>query len=56
LIIGIEGPDLDAFITELGTAISQIQPAVMLHEGISKAYSQKKAMATKQPGVMSLQE
>ena len=50
LIIGIDGPDLDSFISALGLAISQIAPATMLHEGIAKAYKQKKSIALAQPG------
>jgi 2,5-dioxopentanoate dehydrogenase len=51
LIIGIAGPELDAFTLALGTAISQIPSSKMLHEGISNAYVQKKSMAAEQPGV-----
>jgi len=50
LIIGIKGPDLDSFTAALGSAISQIAPGTMLHEGIAKAYHQKKSLALSQPG------
>jgi NADP-dependent aldehyde dehydrogenase len=50
LIIGIDGSDLDNFISALGIAISQVPPATMLHEGIAKAYQQKKSLALSQSG------
>lgn len=51
LIIGIEGNALQTFIHELGTAIQQINAAPMLHDGIVKAYNQKKEIALLQEGV-----
>jgi len=45
LIVGIEGKDLDLFIEELGTAISKAVPGTMLHPGIAKAYTEKRAAA-----------
>lgn len=50
LIIGVEGPDLDSFISELGRAISAIEPATMLHAGIAAAYAEKKTRALAQEG------
>ena len=50
LIIGVDGPDLYNFTSALGLAISQIAPATMLHEGIAKAYVQKKSIALAQSG------
>ena len=50
LIMGIKGPDLDSFMAALGSAISQIASGTMLHEGIAKAYHQKKSLALAQPG------
>jgi 2,5-dioxopentanoate dehydrogenase len=50
LIIGINSPELDDFISSLGNAISQIPPATMLHEGIARAYQQKKSQALAQAG------
>lgn len=54
LIIGIDGQDLNSFVAALGFAISQIAPAKMLHEGIAKAYQQKKSEALSQPGTSLL--
>jgi 2,5-dioxopentanoate dehydrogenase len=45
LIFGIAGPDLDRFVTSLGSAILNIAPANMLHEGIAKAYASNRAAA-----------
>jgi NADP-dependent aldehyde dehydrogenase len=45
LIIGIEGPDLDLFMEELGTAIAAATPGTMLHPGIAKAYAEKRGAA-----------
>jgi 2,5-dioxopentanoate dehydrogenase len=45
LMIGIEGPDLDLFIEELGAAIANATPGTMLHPGIAKAYTEKRGAA-----------
>jgi alpha-ketoglutaric semialdehyde dehydrogenase len=45
LIIGIEGPDLDLFIEELGESITSAVPGTMLHPGIAKAYTEKRGAA-----------
>ena len=45
LIFGIAGPDLDRFVDSLGSAIVNIAPATMLHEGIAKAYAANRAAA-----------
>jgi len=45
LIVGIEGKDLDLFIEELGAAIGKATPGTMLHPGIAKAYTEKRAAA-----------
>ena len=50
LIIGVNSPELEDFISALGTAMSQVPPATMLHEGIAKAYQQKKSQALAQAG------
>jgi NADP-dependent aldehyde dehydrogenase len=50
LIIGVEGPALDDFMAELGTAISGIGSAPMLHAGIAAAYTEKKTLALSQDG------
>ncbi len=54
LIIGIEGEALDQFITALGEEIKNIMPGKMLHEGIMKAYNEKRSKALEQQGVETL--
>lgn len=51
LIIGIEGEELKIFTHDLGKAIQKIQPATMLHNGIAKAYAEKKETALMQDEV-----
>ncbi len=51
LIIGIESDSLKTFIHDLGKAIQQIAPGPMLHEGIVKAYKDKKGNALLQEDV-----
>jgi alpha-ketoglutaric semialdehyde dehydrogenase len=54
LIIGIEGPDLDLFIEELGAAIASAAPGTMLHPGIAKAYTEKRSAALAQQDVATI--
>jgi 2,5-dioxopentanoate dehydrogenase len=54
LLIGIEGPDLDLFIKELGTAITAANPGAMLHPGIAKAYTEKRGAALAQTDVATI--
>ncbi|MEI7470726.1 MAG: aldehyde dehydrogenase (NADP(+)) [Chitinophagaceae bacterium] len=51
LIIGIESAALQKFIHDLGKAIQQIAASKMLHNGIIKAYKEKKAAALLQEDV-----
>ena len=51
LIIGIEGNDLQVFITKLGKEIEKISPAKMLHPGIAKAFDEKRGKALDQNNV-----
>lgn len=51
LIIGIESEELKTFTHDLGKAIQKIQPGVMLHTGIAKAYAEKKETALMQDEV-----
>ena len=51
LIIGLESDDLQNFINTLGEEISHVQPATMLHPGIAKGYSEKRAAALSQNDV-----
>jgi NADP-dependent aldehyde dehydrogenase len=54
LIIGIEGPNLDLFIEELGAAIASATPGTMLHPGIAKAYTEKRGAALAQQDVATV--
>ncbi|MFI5157014.1 MAG: aldehyde dehydrogenase (NADP(+)), partial [Chitinophagales bacterium] len=51
LVIGLDGPDLNEFIELLGGEISKIAPGTMLHPGIAKSFSEKKALALAQKEV-----
>ncbi|MDP4283437.1 MAG: aldehyde dehydrogenase (NADP(+)) [Bacteroidota bacterium] len=54
LIIGIEGDDLQKFITTLGKEIEQVTPEKMLHPGIAKAFDQKRNTALHQNKVSTV--
>jgi NADP-dependent aldehyde dehydrogenase len=54
LLLGVEGPELDAFIQELGAAIEKATPGTMLHPGIAKAYGEKRGAALSQPEVQTV--
>lgn len=51
LILGVDGPDLDLFVKELGAAIEKATPGTMLHPGIAKAYTEKRQAALDQVNV-----
>ena len=51
MIIGIEGDDLEEFVTTLGKEIKQVVPGKMLHPGIAKAFDEKKNKALQQDNV-----
>ncbi|PWJ60205.1 NADP-dependent aldehyde dehydrogenase [Dyadobacter jejuensis] len=51
LLVAVDGPELDAFIESLTTAIEGAAPAMMLHEGIAKNYLHNKELVTSQEGV-----
>jgi len=51
LIIGIDGPDLQQFIHDLGKAIQQTMPGMMLHQGIADNFSNKREEALMQENV-----
>jgi 2,5-dioxopentanoate dehydrogenase len=51
LIIGLEGKELDTFVSALGAAIQKTAPATMLHTGIFKNYRKKKDQVLSQSGV-----
>ena len=51
LIIGIDGTDLQQFIHDLGKAIQQTMPGMMLHQGIADNFSNKREEALMQENV-----
>ncbi len=51
LVIGMESPELESFIEELGMRIAGIAPGKMLHQGIVKAYKDKREHALTQADV-----
>lgn len=51
LIIGIDGDELQQFITALGNEIKNIMPSPMLHPGIAKAFAVNRTKALTQSGV-----
>ena len=51
LIIGIEGDNLNKFITALGKEIEQVAPGKMLHPGIAKAFEEKRKNALQQKNI-----
>lgn len=51
LLIGLDSPELDHFIEELGLAVKVIPPGKMLHPGIAKAYKENRAKALQQEQV-----
>ncbi len=51
LIIGIDGTDLQQFIHDLGKAIQQTMPGMMLHQGIADNFTNKREEALMQENV-----
>lgn len=51
LIIGIEGEDLERFSRRLSSLFTELSPGKMLHQGISKAYAEKRETALLQGDV-----
>ena len=56
IIVGIESEALQKFTNELGKAIQQIHPALMLHAGIASAYKKNKDNALSQDAVQLVAE
>jgi len=54
LIIGIEGGDLQKFISVLGGEIQKVAPAKMLHPGIAKSFEEKREKALHQSNVTTV--
>lgn len=51
LIIGIDGPDLQTFIKNLGEEIKKVSPSPMLHAGIAKSFIANRSKALAQNDV-----
>ncbi len=56
LILGIEGDDLQQFISAMGNEIKRIVPSKMLHPGIARSYAEKRSGALAQADVMVIAE
>lgn len=56
MILGIDGADLQQFISTMGGEISKTTPANMLHPGIAKAYAEKRTKAVSQNEVTVIAE
>ena len=54
LIIGINGTDLENFISVLGEEIKKVTPEKMLHPGIAKSFFEKKKTALEQDDVITV--
>jgi alpha-ketoglutaric semialdehyde dehydrogenase len=54
LIVGVEGEDLQTFITTLGTEVKKVSPGTMLHPGISKNFAENRAKALAQQDVTTV--
>ena len=54
LIIGIEGQELENFITTLGAEIKKVAPSPMLHPGIAKLFSENRQRALSQEDVVTV--
>ncbi|MGC4036153.1 MAG: aldehyde dehydrogenase (NADP(+)) [Chitinophagaceae bacterium] len=54
LILGIEGDDLNTFISTLSDEIKKVAPGTMLHPGIAKAYIEKRGVALSQDNVETI--
>jgi alpha-ketoglutaric semialdehyde dehydrogenase len=54
LVIGLDGKELDTFISSLGEQIKKVAPATMLHPGIAKAYNEHRSKALEQSQVQTV--
>lgn len=54
ILIGIQGVDLQKFISTLGEEIKKIAPANMLHVGIAKNYEKHKSISLGQQDVLAI--
>lgn len=50
LILGIESPELNGFIEQLGSNLASLTPSVMLSPGIQKQFENSRAEVLAQPG------
>lgn len=51
LLIGIDSPDLNEFIKQLGNEMMKVTPSPMLHEGIQNSYDKKLAELLSQKNI-----
>ncbi|MCI0751999.1 MAG: aldehyde dehydrogenase (NADP(+)), partial [Flammeovirgaceae bacterium] len=56
LLLGVKGNDLSDFSNQLSELMSQVDPAPMLHEGITSNYYSKRKSSLQQNGVVVLTE
>ena len=56
LILGIDGDDMESFVKELGQAIQEVSPTVMLHPNIKKQYEDSKSTMLKETGQFNIAE
>lgn len=56
LLIAIDGEGLDEFLQNLGSEIEAVAPSKMLHEGIQKAYAEKRETALQEKSVHMLSQ
>ena len=54
LLIGIDNEDLNVFSEALSARIRELRPGTMLHPGIAKAFTEKRASALQQEGVETI--
>lgn len=54
LVLGVGGPDLQRFATQLADAIANTRPGTMLHRGICESYHKGLDTMEKVPGVVTL--
>lgn len=56
LVFGIEGDELQQFISVVGADIKAVAPSKMLHAGIAKAYTERRSKALAQEGITVVAE
>ncbi|MDR3711998.1 MAG: aldehyde dehydrogenase (NADP(+)) [Puia sp.] len=54
LLIGVDNEDLNIFVDALSAKIRELKPGTMLHPGIARAFTEKRAAALSQEGVTTV--